>query len=163
MVYDPRPASGTEKLAEARCRSRFSAGRRLRAKGHTVTLEHRQFGFTIKTTAQCLDLLDIRSMQIQPRYGQPRSVPLKGREYLMKLQIAVPGGLPSEMPEVACPEQVLGFDRGSRKTAATSNGMEVRHNCTEEVAECRADLKQVRVKKRRAHARQYASSPTALK
>ena len=160
VVYDPRPTSGTEKPAEARCRSRFSAGRRLRAKGYTVTLEHRHYGFTIKTTAQRLDLLDIRSMQIVPRYEQPSSVPLERREYLMKLQIAVPGALPADLPEVTRPEQILGFDRGSRKTASSSNGMEVRHDHTEEVTERRADWKRVRAKKkdskRRAHALQNA-------
>ena len=139
----------------------ITEGRRLKAKGHTVTFEHRHYGFTIKTTAQRLDLLDIRSMQLVPRYDYSSSVPLQDHEYLMKLQVAVPGGLPAELPDVTCPQQILGFDRGSKKNAAASNGMEVRYNPALDMAEQKEDWKKVRAKKkgsnRRHEARQAAS------
>ena len=114
-------------------------GRMLKAKGHTITLAHRHYGFTIKITAPRLDLLDIRSMQLMPRYSYSPRVPLEKRQYLMKLQISVPGGLPAELPEVTLPEQILGFDRGRKKSAAASNGMEVRYDPAEDTAQRKAD------------------------
>ena len=87
----------------------------LKAKGRTITLDHRRYGFTIKTTAQDLDLLDIRSMQFVPRYHYAARVPFEKREYLMNLQVSVPGGLPAALPEVTSSDQILGFDRGRKK------------------------------------------------
>ena len=96
-----------------------------------------------------------------PRYDYSPRVPLEEREYLMKLQVSVPGGLPAGLPEVTCPEQILGFDRGRKKPAAASNGMEVRYDPAGDIAERKADWQQVRAKKsgskRRAHAHQRAS------
>ena len=139
----------------------ITEGRRLKAKGHTITLVHQHYGFTIRTTAQRLDLLDIRSMQLLPRYDYSPRIPLEKREYLMKLQVSVPGGLPAELPEVTRHEQILGFDRGRKKPAAASNGMEVRYHPAEDIAQGKADWKQVRAKKkgskRRFHAQQRAS------
>ena len=139
----------------------ITQGRMLRAKGHAVTLGHRYHGFTIKTTAQRLDLLDIRSMQLVPRYAYSPRVPLAEREYLMKLQVSVPGGLPTGLPEVTCPEQILGFDRGRKKPAAASNGTEVKFDPAGDIAERKADWQRVRAKKkgskRRAQAHQRAS------
>ena len=140
----------------------ITEGRRLKAKGHTITLKHRHYGFTIKTTAQRLDLLDIRSMQLVPRYDYSPSVPLEEREYLMKLQVAVPGGFPAELPNATSPEQVLGFDRGTKKNAAASNGMEVRYDPTPDVAEQKADWKRVRAKKKGSK-RQHNARQKALK
>jgi hypothetical protein len=80
----------------------ITEGRMLKAKGHTITLVHRHYGFAIKTTAQHLDLLDIRSMQFVPRYHYAARLPLEEREYLMKLQVSIPGGLPAALPE--CPK-----------------------------------------------------------
>ena len=136
-------------------------GRMFGAKGHTITLVHLHHGFTSKTTAQRLDLLDIRSMQLVPRYDYSPRVPLAEREYLMKLQVSVPGGLPTGLPEVTCPEQILGFDLARKKPAVASNGMEVRYDPAGDIAKRKADWQRVRAKKkgskRRAHADQWAS------
>ena len=125
----------------------ITEGRMLKAKGHTITLVHRHQGFSIKTTAQHLDLLDIRSMQLVPRYDYSPKVPFEDREYLMKLQVAVPGGLPAGLPEVTCPEQILGFDRGRKKPAAASNGMEVRYDPSGDISQRKADWQRVRGEK----------------
>ena len=65
------------------------------------------------------------------------------------------------MPEVTCSEQILGFDRGRKKPAAASNGMEVRYDPSGDISQRRADWQLVRAKKkgskRRAHARERAS------
>ena len=152
LAYRPRKRNPALSITE---------GRKLTARGHTLTFQHRHYGFTIKTTVQRLDLLNIRSMHLVPRYDYSSSVPLQDREYLMKLQVAVPGGLPAELPDVTCPQQILGFDRGSKKNAAVSNGMEVQYNPALDMAEQKEDWKKVRAKKkgsnRRHKARQTAS------
>ena len=138
----------------------ITEGRRLKAKGHTITLQHRRYGFTIKTKTQRLDLLDIRSMQLLPRYDYSPSVPFEEREYLMKLQVGILGGLPAELPDVLCSEQILGFDRGTKKNAAASNGMEVRYDPAPDIAEQKDDWKRVGANKkgsrRKNNARQKA-------
>ena len=145
----------------------ITEGRMLKAKGHTITLEHRRYGFAIKTTAQHLDLLDIRSMQFVPRYHYTARVPFEEREYLMKLQVSVPGGFPAALPEVTSADQILGFDRGRKKLAASSNGMEVRYDLAGELAERKGDWKRVKAKKRgskrRMHAHQRASLRSRLR
>ena len=66
----------------------------------------------------------------------------------MKLQVSVPGGLPAALPEVTSSDQILGFDRGRKKLAASSNGMEVRYDLAGELAERKGDWKRVKAKKR---------------
>ena len=129
----------------------ISEGRKLTAKGHTVTFKHRHYGFTIKTTAQHLNLLDIRSMHIVPQEHYAPNVPLEKRHYIMKAQIALPGGLPDDLPNITSPEQILGFDRGNKKIAAASNRMEVMYDPAPDEAARKEEWKKTRAKKRAAN------------
>ena len=125
----------------------ITEGRRLSAKGHTITFEHRYFSFTIHTKHQNLDLLDIRSMQLVPCQDYAPSVPLDQRQYLAHIQTNTLGGIPDELPAITQPHQILGFDRGRKKPAAASNGQEIQYDPLPDVAERKADYKSVRTKK----------------
>ena len=43
------------------------------------------------------------------------SVPLPERQYIAKIQIAIPSGITDESPETTHLHQILGFDRGAEK------------------------------------------------
>ena len=70
----------------------ITEGRMRKAKSHTITLDHRRYGFTIKTTAQDLDLLDIRSIQFAPRYHYAARVPFEERVVFLTTIIDVTVG-----------------------------------------------------------------------
>ena len=129
-------------------------GRRLTAKGHTITFGHPHHGFTIRTTRQRLDLLDIRGLQLIPQEDYPPSTPLKERKYLAHIQIAVPGGPPDQLPEVTAPDKILGFDRGVKKNAAASNRAEVVFDPRPDSEQRKKDWKTVRAKRKGSKRRQ---------
>ena len=139
----------------------ITEGRRLSAKGHTITFEHRYFSFTIHTKHQNLDQLAIRSMQLVPCQDYAPSVPLDERQYFAHIQISIPGGLPDVLPAITQPNQILGFDRGRKKPAAASNGEEIQHDPAPDVAERKFDYKSVRVKKQGSKRRQHAKEQAA--
>jgi hypothetical protein len=100
----------------------ITEGRRLSAKGHTITFEHRYFSFTIHTKHQNLDQLAIRSMQLVPCQDYAPSVPLDERQYFAHIQISIPGGLPDVLPAITQPNQILGFDRGRKNPPPPATG-----------------------------------------
>ena len=131
----------------------ITEGRRLSAKGHTITFAHRHFGFTIRTKYQGVDRLDIRSMQLVPRQDYAASVPLSERQYVAHVQISVAGSTDQQ--------EILGFDRGRKKPAAASNGAEVRHDPAPGVAQRKADYQRARAKKKGSNRRQRAHTAAA--
>ena len=138
----------------------ISDGRKLTAKGHTITFKHRHYGFTIKTTEQNLQLFDIRTIQLVPiRHYFPHT-PLYKREYFAHIQVEVPGGLPSQLPEATSPDQILGFDRGYKKNAAASNGEEVVYDPKPDYLQGKKDWQKVKSKKKGSK-RQQAARATA--
>ena len=139
----------------------ITEGRRLSAKGHTITFQHRHFEFTIRTKFQNLDQLDIRSMQLVPCQDYAPNVPLDQRQYLAHIQINTLGGIPDELPAITQPHQILGFDRGRKKPAAASNGQEIQYDPLPDVAERKADYKSVRTKKQGSKRQHHAKTQAA--
>ena len=136
----------------------ITEGRRLAAKGHTVAFQHRYHGFTIRTKYQNLDQLDIRSMHLVPAEDYAPNVSLEARQYIANIQVVVPGGMPTELPDIEDPQEILGFDRGRKKPAAASNGEEIRYDPVPDVAERKANYHRVRTKKKGSKRRQHAKA-----
>ena len=134
----------------------ISEGRILFAKGHTINFKHRTHGFTIKTTQQNLELLDIRTLQLVPARRYSPHTPLEKREYFAHIQVEVTGGLPSELPEITTVDQILGFDRGYKKNAAASNGKEVVYDPKPDYLERKKDWQKVTAKKKGSKRQQTA-------
>ena len=149
LAHRRRKANPSLTITEGRC---------LSAKGHTIKFQHRYFGFTIHTKEQNFKQLDIRSMQLVPLQDYAPSVPLKQRQYLAHIQVAVPGGIPDTLPTITDPQEILGFDRGRKKPAAASNGQEVAYDPTPDVAQRKADYQKVRAKKKDSSRQQHAKS-----
>ena len=139
----------------------ITEGRRLLAKGHTINFQHRHHGFTIRTKHQNLDQLDIRSMHLVPAEDYAPNVPLAQRQYIAKIQVSVPGGVPAELPDVTSQREILGFDRGRKKPAAASNGTEVRYDPAPDVAVRKADYSRIRAKPKGSKRRQHAQARAA--
>lgn len=139
----------------------ITEGRRLVAMDHTVAFQHRYYGFTIRTKYQNLDQLDIRSMHLVPAENYAPNVPLAERQYIAHIQVSVPGGIPDGLPDIADPQEILGFDRGRKKPAAASNGAEVRYDPVPDIAERKADYQRIRSKKKGSKRRQHAQAQAA--
>lgn len=141
----------------------ITEGRRLVAKGHTIAFQHRDYGFTIRTKYQNFDQLDIRSMHLVPAENYAANVPLAERQYIANIQVSVPGGMPAALPDVADPQEILGFDRGRKKPAAASNGAEIHYDPVPDIAERKADYHRVRTKKKGSKRRQHAYAKATLR
>ena len=86
------------------------------------------------------------------------NVSLAERQYITKIQVFVPGGMPVDLPDITSPREILGFDRGRKKPADASNGEEIRYDPSADVAERKADYHHVRTKKKGGKRRQHAQA-----
>ena len=85
-----------------------------------------------------------------PREDYTSNAPLAKRQYVAKIQIDIPNGIADELPAKTHLCQILVFDLGRKKPATASNGEEIQHDPSPDLAERKSDYISLHVKKQRS-------------